>query len=189
MGFNTVGTNERQCPGAHGAEVLCGACTNSSPGHLAQLAANQLKGDAFGFGELDCNVRCMGDDDAVIAGLEAEVFGADGSARISIVEPASRTMEPASESRSIWYALVAMRRFRVFYALSGEMEDSREVDCSMVTAPPWTRRSLPASSSAARSRRTVSIGHIVTARKVSAVDCLSGGNKLCQFRHGVLLRT
>ena len=76
MGFNAVGTDESNI-GAHGTEVLCGACTNSSPGHLTQLAANQFKGNALGFGELDCNMQCVGDDDAVVASLEAEVLGSD----------------------------------------------------------------------------------------------------------------
>ena len=76
MRLDAVGTDKRNV-GAHRAEVLGRAGTDGGPGHLTQLTAHQLEGYALGLGELNCNMQCVGDDDAVVAGLKAEVLGAD----------------------------------------------------------------------------------------------------------------
>ena len=181
MGFNAVGTDESNI-GAHGTEVLCGACTNSSPGHLAQLAANQFKGDTLGFGELDCNVQCVGDDDAVVAGLEAEVLGADvvgenldGGA---CVQDDGACLGVAQHLVCLGGDTALLGGVHALSGGDGGLQgggllngDSTTVNTAELTClfqcGEVTTHGLH--------------GHIVTARKVSAVDTTCGGNKLCNF--------
>ena len=181
MGFNAVGTNESNI-GAHGAEVLSGACTNSSPGHLAQLTTDQLKGDTLSFRELHRNMQCVGDNDAVVTGLEAEVLGANVVGKNF---DGGTCIQDDRASLGVTQHLVCLSGNAALlggvHALSGGNgglqgsgllnSDSATVDAAELTC------FFQCGEVAAHGLH----GHIVTTRKVSAVDTTCGGNKLCNF--------